>query len=300
MIADYLFQLYKNAPVFRNSAATEHELIPFFRKETEAAIQTLSLPDERALIEYLTATEYNQLKTTFGKHPFLEIFYLVNSLGEYKPAKDALDEVGRLKFERSVQFQTGIENNIVLQRLIETYKNYPVLNSALTLSHHKSYFFLSHDIDSLYGSTLQDGLWALKKGRADVVLKVLFNMLMQKPEWFNIDLIMKTESAHDFKSTFYWLVNKGKIDKRQTNSDYDISGKKVVNAIKNVKSNGFENGLHKSISKDTFAEELKKAPFRAIGNRYHYLKFSLPSAYKDIKSAGLKVDASLGFAEHYG
>jgi hypothetical protein len=37
-----------------------------------------------------------------------------------------------------------------------------------------------------------------------------------------------------------------------------------------------------------------------IGNRYHYLKFNLPNGYDNIEESGLKLDASLGFAEHYG
>jgi hypothetical protein len=111
---------------------------------------------------------------------------------------------------------------------------------------------------------------------------------------------MKIESEHDFKSTFYWLVNRGKLDARQTNADYDITSVKMKKYLSHIRENGFENGLHKSISNDSFKTELSKISQPVVGNRYHYLKFQLPQAWKAIEESGLQLDASLGFTEHYG
>ena len=38
-----------------------------------------------------------------------------------------------------------------------------------------SKFFISHDIDTIYGSFLQDGLWAVKNKKVGVVLKLILN-----------------------------------------------------------------------------------------------------------------------------
>ncbi|MBK6668110.1 MAG: hypothetical protein IPG48_18750 [Saprospiraceae bacterium] len=50
----------------------------------------------------------------------------------------------------------------------------------------------------------------------------------------------------------------------------------------------------------TFSEEMSKFPSEVAHNRYHFLKFETHKAWKEIESAGLKTDGSLGFAEHIG
>ena len=59
---------------------------------------------------------------------------------------------------------------------------------------YKSRIFLSHDIDTIYGSILQDSLFNIKKLRPDLVLKVMLFNLFSNPAWLNIDRIMKIES----------------------------------------------------------------------------------------------------------
>jgi hypothetical protein len=63
---------------------------------------------------------------------------------------------------------------------------------------------------------------------------------------------------------------------------------------------GSENGLHKSISAETFKQEIAKFGATPLGNRYHYLKYNLPEGFESLEGTGLKLDASLGFAEEIG
>lgn len=299
MVSEYLYRLFKNALIFRGSSEDD-SLKRFFETNIQESLKEVSVTEQKALVDHLINTEYDKLAGLFAKFPLLEIFYLVNSLDEYKASPDSFDELGRMKFDNSIRKAIGVDKNIVLQKMISVHQQYPQLIDLLKRTDHASYFFLSHDIDSIHGSFLQDGLWAAKKGRLDVIFKLLANAATSKAEWFNMDLIQKTESEYGFKSTFYWLVNSGKIDTRQTNSDYDINSGKVKTSINNLSAANFEHGLHKSISKESFTQELAKAPFKTVGNRYHYLKFKLPEAYQTIEKSGLKLDASLGFAEHYG
>jgi hypothetical protein len=159
---------------------------------------------------------------------------------------------------------------------------------------------LSHDIDTVFGAIKEDGFNVLKKGRFDLFLKMLLNVAMGKPEWLNMDKIMKLESAYDCKSTFYWIVNKGNIDAIQKNADYDFQSSQIQNHFKKVNEDGFDNGLHKSLSPETFDSELQKFGSKPLGNRYHYLKFNLPDGYSQIENAGIALDASLGFSEQWG
>ncbi len=77
---------------------------------------------------------------------------------------------------------------------------------------------MSHDIDSINGALLEDGFYLVKKGKPHLIFNLLINVILQRPDWFNMDEIMKIEDDYSFKSTFFWLVNKGRINQRETNS----------------------------------------------------------------------------------
>lgn len=301
MISNYLSLLYSNCKLLKKKQSySNNELVAFFKGEIQAILLKYNLKSETELVALLISKHHAQLQELLNTSDFISIFYLINSLNEYNQSIDSYDNLGRFKFDYSIIKDYGIENNVVLNLIKKSITANQFLQNSFEICHHQSFFYLSHDIDSVYGSLTQDGLWAIKNGRIDVMMNLFFNTIIAKPHWFNFDLIMKTESEYDFKSTFYWLVNKGKIDQRQTNSDYSISSTKITDSIRGVSARGFENGLHKSISRESFKTEISKMPVNIIGNRYHYLKFQVPDAYNKIEEAGLKLDASLGFAEHYG
>jgi hypothetical protein len=221
-------------------------------------------------------------------------FFCLSSMQEI--LDDDPDALGRFQYKNSYQFRLGnIKRNVVQ----ECFDN--ILSALrLPLRNEKSSFFLSHDVDTVYGAVKEDGFNVLKKGRIDLFLSMLFNVAMSKPEWLNIDKIIKLESEYDCYSTFYWIVNKGNIDRVQKNADYNFASPKIQEQFRLVKASGFENGLHKSLSEESFSEEIRKFGAQPTGNRYHYLKFALPRGYDYIEEAGLPLDASLGFSEQSG
>ncbi len=244
----------------------------------------------------------------FEKNPFLlfpnsnrpdwlgTAFYMINSFQEYvrEPNDDILDQYGRFPYERSYQYKFDcIEKNLV-QTYLDNFCNEYLLSTEAITVQKPTRVFLSHDVDTIYGSFLQDGLWALKHGKLDIILKLTMNELLRTPHWKNMDRIRKIHSEYDLKSTFFWLATK-KVDKNKIkNADYSI-GK-----LNRVLQFSTSNGLHKSSYHSTFEEELRSLPFRTELNRYHFLKFNLPSSWEAIESSGLKFDASLGYAERYG
>lgn len=301
MISRYLSYLFCHCKALVKSELYDHNrLNRFFEKKIAEFLICHSIQNENELVVLLSTKPYSGLSGLVEKSNLVRIFYMVNSLNEYQTDERDFDELGRLKYNASYMHVPGIERNMVLEMIRDSVQEESELRAMFKISDHPSYFFLSHDIDSVYGSLVQDGLWAIKNRKPDVLLQLFANVVTLRPDWMNFDLIMKTESEYDFKSTFYWLVNKGRIDKRQINSDYRINSGKIKGSINKIEQNGFENGLHKSISKDTFREELDKMPVKVGGNRFHYLKFRLPEAYDEIEASGLKLDASLGFAEQYG
>jgi len=224
-----------------------------------------------------------------------KICYMVNCVQELNAPVDALDNFGRFKYDASYQAKfKNIEQNIV-QEEIDALANRWKLKASKT----KSNFFISHDIDTIYGSFLQDGFWALKKMKIGVILNLIALELSKKPHWKNIDKIIKINSEYDIRSTFFWLVNKGIGLQNIKNADYDI--KKEQALLKMVVAANFVNGLHKSSAENSINEELEilNQP-NCTFNRYHFLKFKSHHDWKKIAESKLNFDCSLGFAEHYG
>ncbi len=240
-------------------------------------------------------TESGFFESTRGVPDYLATaFFCLTSLQEHNDNKP--DNLGRFQYKNSYQYRLGN----IKKNLVQDCFNKILATLNLNVKPVKSTFFLSHDIDTVHGAIKEDGFNVLKKGRFDLFLSMLFKLAMGKPAWLNIDQIMKIESEYDCRSTFYWIVNKGNLDNIQKNADYDFQSSKIQHHFKQVAALGFENGIHKSLAKESFHAEIKKFGTFPQGNRYHYLKFRLHAGYTDIEEAGLQLDASLGFSEQYG
>jgi hypothetical protein len=216
-------------------------------------------------------------------------FYLINTLQEYNdPQPDAL---GRFQYANSYQRRLGLARKNIVQECFDTISK----AAGISPRREQTQFMLSHDIDLVNRAVIEDGFNALKKGRIDQFLAILTRVAMGRPDWLNIDQIVKLESLYDCRSVFFWIVNRGGL-----NADYTFHSPRMQHQFQAVTAGGSENGLHKSISDESLAQELQKYQHDAVSNRYHYLKFHLPQAYHDIEAAGLKLDASVGFAEEAG
>lgn len=260
--------------------------------------------DEENLLNISTSFASDEAPT-FSSRSFIEnengrpdfiatAFYMINSLQEHN--EQDRDDLNRFKFTNSYQYRFKNPKENIVQHCFDEISKI----TGQPLLREKTRFFLSHDIDLVNGAILEDGFNVLKKGRIDLFLQMLFNVAIGKPDWLNIDKIMKIESEYDCKSVFFWIVNKGKINRREKNADYSFLSKKIQKEFRTVEQYAFDNGIHKSISDESFAQEFVKYGKQPLSNRYHYLKFNLPKAYHEIDEAGLKLDASLGFAEEIG
>ncbi|MCX6275789.1 MAG: hypothetical protein NTV09_11350 [Bacteroidetes bacterium] len=228
-----------------------------------------------------------------GKEDLIStIFYCINSLQEYQSASD--DGLGRFQYKNSYQYKyKNVLVNIV-QELIDRICEHPRLKD-ISKRNRKSKIFLTHDIDSIHGSWKEDGFHALKKLQPGKFLSVMLNAAIGRPDWLNMDKVMKIEDENGFRSTFYWLLYK---DKR--NADYHFKSRSIQNQVAMIQKNGWENGLHKSLHSTSFREEIAELGVDTNGNRFHYLNFKLPEGYSVIEGSGLKLDTSLGFTEHWG
>lgn len=221
-------------------------------------------------------------------------FYMVNSLQEYGGREK--DEIGRFPYEKSYQYR--FQN--ITENLVQQYFDAMAHQLGINERHTKSKVFLTHDVDSLYGLVREEISFMVKQVKPYLLLPYLAEKLFLKPHLRNVNKMLASEEKRGLKSTFFWLVNKGRISKRELNSDYDFHSREIQDIIKTVEGKGFKNAFHKSISKESFQDEMQKLGFDALSGRYHYLKFALPRGYDEIEHSGLKLDCSLGFAAHYG
>lgn len=233
-----------------------------------------------------------------SKDSLATLVFMANYFQEY--AIDARDDIGRMPFSATYQAKYGIERE---DTCLKHFK-------AFLEEHHlgkwkdcPSRLFVSHDNDGLFRSFKQDGLFALRRGRLDWLLRIVFSEAMRKPRWFNMDRIMDINDAYDLKSTFFWLVEQGDVyleNRKLRNSDYSIDDPRIQRLMKRIESRGFEQGLHKSISSLGFKEEIAKLPFSCRANRNHFLRLRLPEHFQEMEESGLKLDFSVGFAEEFG
>lgn len=237
---------------------------------------TISIVDEKGRIDLIAS-----------------IFYKVNCLQEFGNS-DELDEYERFKYLSSYQFKF----NLIEENLVQNEINQFLKQHSIEGKNRQSRFFISHDIDTIYGSFLQDGLWAVKNRKVGVVLKLILNEVSGKPHWRNIDKILKISNEYDVYTTFFWLVNQGVGLANIKNSDYKINKQKDL--IDLVEKSGSFNGIHKSCSSDSFETELKKSTLKTTFNRYHFLKFLPEIDWEILSESPIQLDCSLGFAEHYG
>jgi hypothetical protein len=149
----------------------------------------------------------------------------------------------------------------------------------------------------VYGAYLEDGMALAKKGRYGKMLKQIKDHFMKGPQWFNFRTIANLELKYGLNSTFFWIPLKGKVEGVGKNADYSLKNKAISTEINWLKNQGFSHGIHKSIASSSLKEEVALMQMDILSNRYHYLKFDFDHLKKEMKDAGLLMDASLGYAE---
>lgn len=223
-------------------------------------------------------------------------FYFLNCLWERKSDAQT-DKWGRSEFNSSIWKQNGFD-----QPYLKVNKLFDELSLKIGLDQPSvdSKVFLSHDIDAVYSSWMEDGFADVKSKRFGNFTKRILRKVVGINDWFNFRKIASIEKRFDMTSTFFWIPRKGKVPGIGRNADYQLNSEKFKNELNYLKEIGCENGLHKSIHADLISEEVELIPVPIIANRYHYLKFHFPELIKQMSKSNLTVDASLGYAEVMG
>ena len=124
------------------------------------------------------------------------------------------------------------------------------------------------------------------------------------------DWIMSVSEKHNLKSAFYFICGgKHKV----FDADYRLEHPAMRELLNRISRRGHEIGLHPSYEsinvRNSIIEEF--SCLRQVcteegiqqtlwGGRMHYLRYIHPSTSRDLNSAGLNYDSSLGYADHAG
>ncbi len=251
------------------------------------------LNDKKTSYSYHLNPSSKTIQSEDGTTDYLStIFYYVNCVQEFY--NNDFDVYGRFKYSESVQHKLGlIKENFVQQLMDEFCEKHPLLNK-LKATKRKSGFFLTHDIDDIFKAKNEDGRFALTNGKWLEIPRLLWNHYIGTPDLLNIKTIIEAEKKYGFSSAFFWLVVQNKI-----NADYDFKSALIQQQYQFVKNSGCTNGVHKAWAESSFQEEMSLFPEKIIANRYHFLKFTVHD-FKTVEQAGIKLDTSLGFSEHFG
>ncbi len=233
-----------------------------------------------------------------GRPDFISsIFYLVNGFQEYNLNDNQKDKYGRLDYRQSLQYKFDVLRKDLVKDYIQ--KLLFQIDRNLKLPENKSGIFVSHDIDSIYGSLKHDGLWALKNGNISQMMKIILQTLLKNPPWFNIDKIASLENEYDIKACYYWIVQNGRDANGIRNGDYKIGNRDIQRELKYVRALNNEVGLHKSSMKTSFENECKAIP-GVKSNRFHFLKINNPNSFIEMNKSGIQSDSSIGFPYNMG
>lgn len=223
-------------------------------------------------------------------------FYFSNCLWE-RDEDLKKDRWGRCQFENSIWKAYGHNKpfthvNNIFDDLAKK------LNVAQKTQ--KSSVFLSHDIDAVYSAWQEDGKSALKSLKIISFVKLLFEKVTNKHSWFNFREIVQLEKKYNVKSTFFWLTTREIIPGIGKNADYDVHSEKFIKELDDLEKLGASHGIHKSIASSELKDEVGSFKRNIIANRYHYLRFNFEDLIQELSQSGLKMDASLGYAEVIG
>ncbi|MCB0686931.1 MAG: hypothetical protein KDC53_10410 [Saprospiraceae bacterium] len=240
-----------------------------------------------------------------GKPDYLgSSFYLLNYLQEFNATKEEMDDYGRFSYHSSYQARFDCAHDDLVSSYFEKISQNITAFESKSLPK-PSRVFLSHDIDTITASLLHEGKAAVVKKDIALVLKVILKHVLNGPSYRNMDRIMDIHDQYDAKSTFFWLVKKGKYQSPYTekpipHSDYRIDNKVIQQIQRRIVDRGFENGLHKSASRTSFNNEINDLAEKVLGNRNHYLFVRMPDHFAAIEKSKILLDFSMGFGRMYG
>lgn len=290
---------------YRLNRSNIGDLLISTEKDEKADIKiskrTLEIVEEQRFDHENVFPEEPVIRSQNGQKDILgTAFYMVNSLQEYPGKTEDLDELGRFKYRASYQYKFDVVERDLVSELFEELRNSISDKIGEETSQEVPACFLTHDVDRIAQGNPREAYHRLKKGKIGKTIRTGLHWMLGKHEWDNMEEILSLHESFGFRSSFFWLTEKGRDHQNVLNADYDIQSPRYKRVLKEIKNRGFTNGLHKSTFQKDLSEEFKKINEVIPINRNHYLKFKIPDHYKNLDDAEFLLDTSLAFSERMG
>ncbi|MFN8297914.1 MAG: polysaccharide deacetylase family protein [Chitinophagales bacterium] len=241
---------------------------------------------------------------------FASTFFVVSRYKEYLPSK--IDKYGRFRSSQSMLYKAGLlEKPLVNLYALHLKKMFQDHFPGLVYKQHKFSYIPTFDIDQAY-SYLHKGF---KRTAGAIVrsfihtnfkdLRERFEVLTgRKPDPFDTyDYIFDVCRANKQRPMFFFLLGDGsRFDKNI--SVEETAFRQLMEQVAQKAEVGIHLSFKSHVSSRMTQREIKRLE-KVTGqeitrNRYHYLRFQLPTSYSMLLKNGIKEDYSMGYAPRAG
>jgi hypothetical protein len=274
---------------------------------------------ENTIVEQsIDCTKWNELtafyKTSSPDFPFdifAASFYLITRYEEYLPHQ--LDSYGRYGHENSVAFKQNFLHQPMVNLWLQEFKKALKQKFPLLVFKPAAFSFVpTYDVDIAW-SYMNKGftrnaagaLKAMAKGEWSMVKERVSVLQGKQPDPFNIyELLDELHSRFKLNSVYFFL-----LAEKQKGYDKNISPqKKELQELILKQASKSEVGIHPSWQSgddESFLKkeilQLKKITGKEVtSSRQHYIRLKLPDTYRQLISAGIERDYSMGYGSING
>lgn len=242
--------------------------------------------------------------------PFASIFYVISRMEEY--GNILHDDHERFPAKQSIQYKFGWLNKLVCERwsreILHQFRKINLIDHEYQLK--PLNIIPSFDIDNAYAYQLKEGSrkWfsiikdytKRDKFRLDERKRVLGGQTKDPYDTYDkIENITKK----GFKVHLFWLLG----DFTQFDRNISHKNPKLKRLIRNL-NHHCVTGIHPSYKSNTKDGQLELEIGRlkailskpVVHSRQHFLKFRLPTTYRNLIEAGIAHDYSMGYASEVG
>jgi hypothetical protein len=252
------------------------------------------------------------------RDPLAATFWWLARVEERLAPEDAFDEHGRFRFAASALARLSDPLDAPVDDIARGLEQ--ALAPWRTAGERPWRIVATHDVDLPWRWTrtgrrralraLRDELRALRLGAAARSLLALVSIpgwrLRRRDPWCNARRIVQLEAAHDARSTHYLLAASHVPE--DGDADLHQLGKHYHRELAALAGDADLVGLHGSYTASEVPgriaderEVLRRRTGHAVrDHRFHYLRHRPVDAWPELAEAGMRSDASLGYAEQPG
>ena len=242
--------------------------------------------------------------------PFASIFYMLSRYEEYLPHHR--DEHGRFLVTESIAYQQGFLQTAVVDRWAMMVKEVVLQHYPDTVFGTRTYTFVQTvDIDAAYCylhkgvfrttlGILRDGIRRHDPQEVKRRIRVLRKLETDPYDTFDYILEQSQRLARHSKLLFFALMGDyGIYDKPASFHNNDF--RQLLQHLGDYAKIGVHGSYYSADEPERLGREIERLADilhrPIVRNRYHFLRFTLPTGYRNLVRNGIAHDYSMGYAE---